>query len=108
MSVADEPQRSLLAIGGLLNERNKDDHGLLGGSHRPHGSGRAMTILGRGWSTFTTKDVHDRLEWLVHEGHRARTGADHQIVGAQTCHVVERSARPRIATRSSDLLGREV
>jgi Protein of unknown function (DUF1266) len=66
----DDAQRSILAVGGLLNEINGDDHALLGGSARPAASGRVMTILGSGWDVLTPRDAVASLTWLADGGHR--------------------------------------
>jgi hypothetical protein len=73
----DEAQRSILAVGAMLNEINRDRHDLLGGAERPASSGRAMTILGRGWSIFTPDDALASLEWLAKTGHRNAFAAQH-------------------------------
>ena len=54
----------ILSLGSILNERNHDDHAVLGGSLRPRHAARATQILASGWDIRTRGEALDSLAWL--------------------------------------------
>jgi uncharacterized protein DUF1266 len=76
MPSLEPAQRWLLALGAILNERNKDDHDVLGGSLRPRHARRATVILASGWDVRTTGEARGAIRWLFDEGHRKPYEAD--------------------------------
>jgi hypothetical protein len=65
-----------MALAAILNERNHDDHDVLGGSLRPRHAARATQILASGWDVRTPGEAKDSLAWLFDEGHRTGFAAD--------------------------------
>src|SRR5580704_8454355 len=76
-ATAVEPaQLWVMTLGSILNERNHDDHGVLGGSLRPRHAARATQILATGWDVRTPGEALDSLTWLFDAGHRTAFAAD--------------------------------
>jgi len=65
----------ILTVGSILNERNHDDHAVLGGSLRPRHAARATQILASGWDIRTRGEALDSLTWLFGAGHRTQFAA---------------------------------